>query len=136
MVMSKYYTPKIEEFHGGFGYEVQLGDRWMPTLCTKTNHPLDRFPKERETVRVKYLDQEAIESLGFELKETEPHELYSKKVDEDHTWLLIPHFFNEGCELRVWITSRGSVIKGGEFDGVVKNKSELKRILKMIGYEA
>lgn len=136
--MSKYHTPTIEEFHVGFEFEYERNGVWYEDITNDLyecydiwkDHEADRHP-----VRVKYLDQEDIESLGFNLVETEPHDLYSREVDKDHTWLLVPHYFEEGCELRVWIVSKSSVIKGGEFDGTIKNKSELIMVLKMIGYE-
>jgi len=136
--MSKYHTPTIEEFHVGFEFEYERNGVWYEDITNDLyecydiwkDHEADRHP-----VRVKYLDQEDIESLGFNLVETEPHDLYSREVDKDHTWLLVPHYFEEGCELRVWVVSKSSVIKGGEFDGTIKNKSELIMVLKMIGYE-
>ena len=137
----KYYTPDISEFHVGFSYRYnvygEFSEHPMGIRIFDSTKDLNEIKSEIETecLGVKYLDGEDIESLGFNLIEIEPHDLYSREVDEDHTWLLVPHFFEEGCELRVWITSKSSVIKGGRFDGIIKNKSELKSILKMIGYE-
>ena len=145
---NKYYTPKPEEVN------IKPGDTVLLEYCNGAEElvvstivhdmrgydPFIFCGNDKEVcrvtdIRVKYLDREDIESLGFNLVETEPHDLYSREVDKDHTWLLVPHYFEEGCELRVWIVSKSSVIKGGEFDGTIKNKSELKMVLKMIGYE-
>ena len=81
-------------------------------------------------IRVKYLDKEDIESLGFKLKVenkygiTFTNRLYSivcSKMKSDHLEILLAQpYVNE--------------YDGLKFSGVIKNKSELKRILKMIGH--
>lgn len=74
--MNKYYTPEIEEFCVGFrfekrilssyGHQIQLEDvTWEKRELT----PRCRIPKDKNTVtfyRVKHLDTEDIEELGWE----------------------------------------------------------------------
>jgi len=68
---NKYYTPTIEEFHVGFEYEYQDGvdkdnkDVWKKTICTKSDFRYLSKTKIKDFRRVKYLDREDIESLGF-----------------------------------------------------------------------
>lgn len=132
--MSKYYTPEIEEFHVGFEYEEFhfIGEKewWEPktfseplmygtTLSTSI---------ERKAIRVKTLDREDIESLGFEL------------LKEDVNGKAFIHKDNN--ELQIWWSINDIIdIDNGQtyedcityFKGTIKNKSELKRILKQIG---
>lgn len=134
--MNKYYTPTIEEFHVGFEYEekFQTKNEWRKTIL----EDVDDFKRMEVNVndndrRVKYLDREDIESLGFE-------------VTNDVNGGLHPsydRFFKEGKSMDYialynyadqWLT----IHSDGEpndirFYGIIKNKSELKRILKQIG---
>ena len=82
---SKYYTPKISEFHVGFEYQILKGYEnrskmggviEMANVFRNSVFKQDKlglhvddfnFVISREMVRVKYLDREDIESLGFEL---------------------------------------------------------------------
>lgn len=109
-------------------------------------------------IRAKYLDREDIESLGFiESKETEGYfykelnsnseKLVLELIQYEATGSFTPDadinslkFFSRikihntggapAYVLGEWITSKGVL-----YYGECKNKSELKRILKMIGYE-
>lgn len=134
----KYYTPAVEEFHTGFDYEVfqkgqSRGDdifTFMPTQeedeWFKYKYPdpflgyqLDRLLKK--DIRVKYLDREDIESLGY------------KHIGSG--------WYEKGTiRIRKWKDQQLDVheLFSGEWDRIlraneVKNKSELKRILKQIG---
>ena len=57
-----YYTPEISEFHVGFEYEVfdKLHNIW-----NKENNFFLQQGDFKDEIRVKYLDQFDIESLGF-----------------------------------------------------------------------
>lgn len=143
---NKYYTPDISEFHVGFEFDIKpdpsLGLDWVEGMCFSaiTLHEelrrrgavgtnLEEYYKDfpAPEYRVKYLDQEDIESLGFE-----------KSV------VMIGSFINytEFVGIQLW---QGEVViynKFGLFDrqeqvfkGTIKNKSELKVVLKMIGYD-
>jgi hypothetical protein len=66
---NKYYTPKVEEFHVGFNYELLILDDiqwWKETIVRKDNRfdCFDDYLNEKR-IRIKYLDKEDIESLGF-----------------------------------------------------------------------
>ena len=77
---TKYYTPEIEEFHFGFEFEEDFKnpnwnklskpaiDVWeYIKLKLDTSHSISRIIGKIKInkVRVKYLDKEDIESLGF-----------------------------------------------------------------------
>ena len=145
--MSKYYTPEIEEFHVGFEFEYNKGgNNWVKH--TSGNHdfrdgiidvgvgetddalynPFYMGISERD-FRVKYLDKEDIESLDWEYfdqyrdggtsiyrKDDKTLTYYgTNRIKEDYT--LIIHN-NAGSRF---------------FYGTIKNKSELKKVLKMLG---
>jgi len=131
---NKYYTPDISEFHIGFEFESNY------TLFSKdrewTKHTLDHndgwfweewyvdaVPTE---FRVKYLDREDIESLGFEEVPNVPIDWFEKD-----DWRL----YKQGTEVSIKKAGEAFHIHFGIFEGVIKNKSELKKVLKMIGYE-
>ena len=76
---------------------------------------------------VKYLDQEDIESLGFELIES-----------DESGFNDFEKIFNNGVHRLVYNPSHFVIIRVGKinmFAGTIKNKSELERVLEMIGYE-
>ena len=117
--MSKYYTPKIEEFHVGFECEYQNIDNG---LWGTFKHPdLNSLPLEHEIefIRVKYLDREDIESLGFTVSNNDP---YWYDCKNERFWM-----YKESPKDRYWnISDEQSDIS---FRGLIKNKSELKKLL-------
>ena len=134
--MNKYYTPDISEFYVGFEYEIlEPGDKWEKRVGRVSFYL--RTLLDKGYIRVKYLDEDDIQSFGLKLNERVEGlpDLYRKDIDKDNWWLAMPQYFDGGCEIRVWKINLGSRLSGGEFSGVVKNKSELGRILKMIGYD-
>ena len=142
---TKYYIPDISEFHVGFEYEhchssirfvmldLRTGDRtnetepkeiWEKSVFTgnefdvwKSSFEFDDSLRDGQ-IRVKYLDKEDIESLGF-------------------TQTIEDQYYKDDFELLIDDDLFIQIIKddGFIFQGAIKNKSELKRILKMIGYE-
>jgi len=78
MENNKYYTPKIEELYKGFKCELcfykEFGQKepvWIEaeiptqTYANENNYNFD-YILEKGNIRVKYLDREDIESLGWE----------------------------------------------------------------------
>lgn len=119
---TKYYTPSIEEFHVGFEYEAKdpLTKFWVEFIFEKDKH----WWIEANEVRVKHLDQEDIESLGWQSDGTD----YPVIFNEDIFYRLI-FYNNNKYEIRC---SHPSYQFGG-FLGTIKNKSELKKIMKQLG---
>ena len=114
---NKYYTPGVEEFHVGFEYELQADDE----LWYWSNVWQDIILKciEGGRCRVKHLDREDIESLGF------------TQCKKDKDW-----FDYEGEQYWMYLEDgRWSICDEDStvgFQGTIKNKSELKRLLKQL----
>jgi hypothetical protein len=150
--MSKYYTPKLSEFSildFDFEYKnnrVDLeGNSYSTNWKRKNFNSIEKWCSwdvysiqrmiDAKNIRVKYLDQQDIEELCF-IKEDDG-DYYFKGSDyridlpqyeyDDYIRLSIEKYGNEGQSL-VHIGATGQVL----FDGIIKNKSELKRILVML----
>lgn len=137
MENNKYYTPDISEFHVGFEYWQKISsnhDEWEPLIIKSPNQTesldgiyVDDFSLETlriEDARVKYLDRDDIESLGWGN--------YEPPFEYDHTWTY------KNYELKLWINGDLPHVRICEnrimiFDGKVKNKSRLKLVMEMIG---
>lgn len=132
---NKYYTPTIEEFQEGFAYcpdpQLYKVPKEVPYMHSGVKYNVPRMLEEGR-IKVKCLDQEDIESLGFELVDG----FYVGKgfVDRKKQWI--------GHEVRLCIEDGYIELSDGDkhnpynwFSGTIKNKSELEKVLKMIGYE-
>lgn len=144
---NKYYIPEIEEFHIGFEYEYCNGpleeNDWEKDIISEydfSSHTsggvscenwFEEIYKELRSTRVKYLDQEDIESLGWKFIKHHPGttQLDFKKgiyyLDFDSnfrgkSWLRIYEGDNQSEEFNF-------------FTGFIKNKSELKILMKQLG---
>ena len=128
---NKYYTPTLDEFYVGFEYEQKHGDKWKSLVFDINYEDSDwnelyhiNYCLAYHSIRVKYLDKEDIESLGFS-NYIPPHEY-------DHTWTLgkftLKCWFNDTIP-HIRIIGQFVTV----FDGNIKNKSELVKLLKQIG---
>lgn len=139
---NKYYTPTIDEFYVGFECERKEDDIWKPytiTLSSWSSNALWLMLRDDpSSFRVKYLDEEDIESLGF-IKDNDIYKL----TRYDFTWTLkftfkvIKNIKNKEIiitntvikkSLINSITQEFSII----FNGEIKNKSELIKLLKQL----
>lgn len=137
-----YYIPKIEEFHVGFVFEslertsIDGDFKWTKLAYMQediSSHStqfssLEYFYNriESETVRVKSLDKEDIESLGWAEVE----------IGYGPGWLMFHKgeyglFFGSDCKVK--IEGSGPFDERVWFDGTIKNKSELSMIMEMVG---
>jgi len=94
------------------------------TLKTILNNPITFCDR----IRVKYLDREDIESLGWEYKST------FIDADGDNAHLFIkPGGYNLKVEcdnhITIWLENLSSVVF---FRGTIKNKSELKKLMQQL----
>lgn len=150
MESNKYYTPEIEELHVGFecehtsnmsAFKVDDTDR---IYVEKLNqHDLSRYliweAEEgglEKFIRVKYLDQEDIESFGFILK--------GKAIDlwfeREGIYLRDDGYHLQNIKLQYGLHDNRLkftfVYTGGDedvhFEGKIKNKSELKKLMKQL----
>ena len=146
---NKYYTPSIDEFFQGFEYEIKetFGDgtvktqeqydasKWVKEKYSGNMFPyIDRALSGRNAengrcgIRVKHLDREDIEDLGFICEivpcgqDTEPQDFGIRRKDET---AYIGTFFSENDVTK----ERNIELCGNYFK--VKNKSEFKKLLVM-----
>ncbi len=133
--MSKYYTPEKEEIFIGFEFDWQnKHDKGWNTVKWDMNQPMTMYQLIYEInsgrIRVKHLDREDIESLGWSYSLTFSKEgvydEYSKTDGEHGDYYLRVH--NTGG-----LSIGEHWVQLDVFKGTIKNKSELKRILKQLG---
>ena len=148
--MAKYYTPDISEFYVGFEYEFLNGDQWEPDEISYKDFSVDNsdgyenwfdeISKGLRDVRVKYLDVEDIKSFGFthtaSLKGYQENfriEKLFRRLNEEHDDTMWQNVFLQYAPDIHRITIRNEVSDGSTnetfFEGVIKNKSELKKLL-------
>lgn len=130
----KYYTPLTEEFYVGFEYEIRQADIWYKTLF-QSNECLCDFINT-DGYRVKYLDKEDIESLGWIYTKIDSNILSFTK--DKITLELYPKHFSlpkERDRLPIVILTDYSVSSSRLFLGTIKNKSEFKKLIKQLDIE-
>ncbi len=131
METAKYYTPEIEEFHVGFEYQVQnyngeFGNNIltedMLIICPGGEENNDQpFYFKRYSLdkfRVKYLNREDIVSLGWIQRDYDTYDIEGYALELDH-------------EYNTFIYQTGPR-NGTVFKGIIKNKSELKRLMQQL----
>lgn len=148
MEEAKYYNPQLSEFHTGFEFEAyndndwffeESGPGWKKINLNVSGYATFNLWALSQAiidfkVRVKYLDKEDIKSLGGINIQEDTYEFPFKDPrgynDKLHIitrgklkWVLICVGNNE-TPYSDWDTV---------FAGEIKNKSELIRVLKMIG---
>ena len=144
----KYYTPSIEEFHVGFEceYYSSHADKFISIVLNESNFSTNSLDGSFDDdyvfsgnyhsdnkFRVKYLDSEDIESLGFD-KTAE----YGKYIEFNDNIKA----FNPSSTKLLYNTDTNLInIESFTFEeesslplfhGIVKNKSELVRLLKQL----
>ena len=135
METNKYYTPGINEFNTGFEYEAYIPEKelWGKEVfhLNQSHINLVKYVDIQDEntlrrIRVKYLDSEDIESLGFKFIKV-GWSTTSKifRCNRDRGYEL---YLREASTVHI-STSSGLTM----FEGIVKNKSVLKQVLKMIG---
>ena len=144
---NKYYTPIIEEFHIGFEYESLWG---IENINGEWHKEVFKSVDVEQIVRVKYLDTDDIESLGF----TKRGKTWAGYVDYEYTELIdgeVPYYLKATIHVPLMDdmykiilhrflnedTNIDKQVEQGEsevmFRGRIKNKSELKSIMQMVG---
>ena len=157
----EYYTPDISEFHVGFEFEEEFKiypsklrvysseeKKLFPLEWVKlkldTSHSISRITNKLklQKVRVKYLDTDDIKELGWDVYQFNDRDFSARLVGKkyhvdmyyhypDHTTQIVyywPKEVREGYKIDPYNLYNSEYL----FSGVVKNKSELKRILEMI----
>jgi hypothetical protein len=137
----KYYTPSLEEFHVGFEFEYfskahkgmdgnEVDSQW--NKCSDWIKEWDWFNNcangklvallNRNEIRVKYLDQDDIIELGWEQNESHVDE-----VCFTFGYFLLTYFTVDG---EVMIQDNDGYTR---FCAIIKNKSELRKVMQMVG---
>lgn len=140
---AKYYTPKIEEYHVGFEYEVFEDFDSLPEKSwhkfaygdAGTNDEGMAAPSESNIRRVKYLDKEDIESLGWKLREGSTHKqlLFTKEYGGITYNLFFIYIVANDSRLSIYSIDEQNGLPKFAFAGVIKNKSELKNQTERCG---
>ena len=147
--MNKYYVPSFEEFYVGFEYESLIDPRdpdndnsWskdkVRDLDSLYNYCLYNRKDPDGDYRVKYLDKTDIEELGFEESFDEPDEWFWKFKGDINIQLYFDDKIrenNQGIGISIYNSKYGTNDwdTGLVFIGYIKNKSELKVLLKQLG---
>ena len=158
----KYYTPDIEEFHLGFEYLLEeefldeegcayyeerekvfsVGDTITFNRCVRVND------YSLYHISVKYLDKEDIESFGFKEDTYDINHFKfilaycnDVKINNFECYNINKYqnlFFDNSNNAiyNVIITTTIGEKNIPKFIGTIKNKSELKQILKTIGHDS
>ena len=121
--MSEYYTPVIEEFNIEFKYEILGSTGWFDSKVIPILLSVGHIKTLIETkqIRVKYLDEVDIESLGWIKGDF--------KIFGNNTFTYDNHqlIFKNDLSVEIIKEEIGTI-----FLGEIKNKSELKKILSFI----
>jgi hypothetical protein len=152
----KYYTPGIEEFHVGFEYQfaceatiagVSQPDFWVESIVESPSGLIDIMERAeviKDCYRVKYLDKEDIESLGWVCSKSMSNDLAAGfTFTIEHTKRNNEYFDLAGNILSFpdWglylLGNNKILIKDTDalvvYHGECKNISKLRTILKDIG---
>lgn len=122
MESNKYYTPEIEEFFVGFEYELRQADIWQKEKVQYNDCFCDL---QGDGLRVKYLDKEDIESLGW---------TFFKQINLRGVRLC---FNNSKYRLDYLQENNYLIIQTNDYifckyNGIIKNKSELKKLMQQL----
>ena len=157
METNRYYIPSLEEFCVGFEFEhkdpyYDGREEFQKAVVESDN--LVRYPDEDEmfnyweaehllsnilydvkenNIRVKYLDASDIEELGFKLVFSDIGiECWRLGNFELRTDADLGMYIDSGNLYSIFYNPYGKQYNC-VFSGIIKNKSELKRVLKMMG---
>ena len=142
--MSEYYIPDISELYVGFEYQSMCIENAHWGICKVEEDfatPPYLYEIENETIRVKYLDIGDIESLGFS-KETEKYKYgivsnselikIEGKTIYKIQWYWHMDRSNRENLIRIYTGTLYNYPYTEIFRGDIKNKSELKKLLKQL----
>ncbi len=146
--MNKYYTPTIDEFYVGFEYEWNNSNEdneWRSSIanvedCYYAVRDIEQYI-DYNNYRVKYLDKEDIESLGWKFIGKTIDNWYELVIDRPavmsaytNSRYVLQHDFrtNQGVVIMAYDYSSGETGEHDIYRGSCKNKSELKKLLKQL----
>ena len=132
MSNEKYYTPHISEFYVGFRYEkINSNGEWEKFDDFSNSYDYEDNPHyavqkdiEHGRIRVKFLDREDIESEEWENHQDYNHWYKLKTV------ILAVYDIKD---VRIFKDSPGELTSEYFFQGTIKSRSELRKVMEMIG---
>ena len=134
----KYYTPDITEFHVGFDYQYNCEDGWIDDVYYFDNLS-ELYPMIIDNkIRVKYLDRvdikdvlgvKPIDDITFRVGNSDLN-YYEIHYNYEEGELFIENKFQEKL---VAYRIEEELTSITLFDGEIKNKNELKWVLKRLG---
>ena len=132
---NKYYVPQIEEFRVGFEYEfVNLEEEYIHNIFEPDEYNLIKDELELGLIRVKYLDSSDIESLGFIcILDDVGIQHYRKGNFILETDYDLGSYIDGDFNLYSIVYNPYEGQYNNVFSGIIKNKSELKVLLKQLG---
>jgi hypothetical protein len=133
--MSKYYTPNIEEFHVGFRYQSHADPRtdngWDDEVVDRNSIIYPLKVDSDVDYRVKYLDDDDIQELGWERFGKKSFKLEkSFKLDTDYLHKIEFILSWEDFEKSIIeiLDSNGNTL----FYGKINNYNELEKIMEQL----
>jgi hypothetical protein len=139
----KYYIPTIDELHVGFEYQFKIEDGlWQVEEFVLNKHDvsyseLGSINKHigNNKVRIKFLDQKDIKSLGFTKTKSDVDEItYQMLFDNTEDFVeLIYSTISTTLVIEKFVEqSEDRYNSHILFQGCIKNKSELIKLLKQL----
>lgn len=133
--MEKYYTPDLGDFCLGFAFEkfILFRDDWVSDKIESSydyNEVWDVFNegKQGRYLRIKYLDKEDIESLGWDVDWLLVESAQHRKFSNNRIYLLNSTILNQNILITEIV---GEGIKR-IFDGECKSKNELRKLMQWL----
>jgi len=135
---NSYYTPKLEEFHRGFRYEIQNVETvgWEKVVeageFMETNHCEDISEAIDTEIRVKYLNDVDLKELGWK------KEIVENEISGGEYWLNSNGIFmlykngKIGHNYTIDNWKRPEKECSIVFKGKIKNYNELKKLMQML----
>lgn len=140
MEASKYYTPEMEEFHPGFEFKyLNHNGEWKDCELGKNdieNIELRQYKDDlmkiaHANLRVKFLDREDIESLGwkFSLIKANTNRAFKDLQSNTEKCIgLVLEIRNDKIMIADCRLEFNQIL----FFGTIKNKSELRKLMQML----
>lgn len=131
---NQYYTPTIEEFHVGFEYQHNALMTnmlfWWLDKTVKNDTKIKDIESDISVrkIRVKHLDKEDIKDLGWRI-------INEDKISKNITFNICGDdtgMFELFFEYKGRINIKSSLFQYS-FNGTLKNKSELRKIMIQLG---
>lgn len=135
---TKYYLPKIEEFHSGFEFEMYVAGSDteytkevfnLTSMISTSIQNIYNKNLEYGWIRAKCLDRADIEELGWEESPDEPEEWFWAYKGNQENQLYIDTIPQLGGIKGIEIFTEF----GLSFRGYIRNKSELRKIMERLG---